>query len=102
NDFNGSLTSLNFKEVGPYVFDEIRSKKNFEFDKDLDTVSYEEDKSYVFNPALSGKGLLANDTVTVIYPILFLPNETLSWAGTEVKNFTIQVSVEKLAFHGTE
>nr|AUG84553.1 sensory neuron membrane protein [Tyrophagus putrescentiae] len=63
--FDGkSLNSLKFEERGPYVYDEIRGKLNLTFGKDQNTVEFYDNKTYVFNPTLSGKGLSPNDTVT--------------------------------------
>lgn len=66
---NKDVMKLQFKEKGPYVFDEHRNKHEIEFSKDMHNVSYKETRAYVFNSKLSGPNLLPNDTLTLVSPV---------------------------------
>lgn len=127
--FNGSLTSLHFEQIGPYVYDEERQKIYIEWkphfqllnNQTLDAVSYSEHKVYRFNAELSrkwsGKALNSNDTVTIINMALVNINteniqlsafflnfqglpEVLLHVFTSVQRLTITDTVQNIAFNG--
>jgi len=61
---------IDLKEVGPYVYDELRKKVDVQFDASGTTVKYTEVKEYRFNKNLSGPGLEPTDMVTIVHPAL--------------------------------
>ena len=66
NSNRSDIKLLHFQQVGPYVYDEFREKYDVHFDQSGNMVSYKENKTYVFNPKLSGKELNETDELTVI------------------------------------
>lgn len=71
--------SLKFTEIGPYVWDETRSKHDITFNGS-DIVTYREEKQYHFNEKESiqnGKLLSKTDQITIINPILVRLNTYL-------------------------
>jgi len=56
-----SLDDIVLVEKGPYVYNEYRNKQNITYEDNDNRVSYRENKTYVFNKELSGKGLDEND-----------------------------------------
>lgn len=69
-DFDKSkdVMKLNYSEVGPFVYDEYRSKYEIQFSKDDSSVSYREKSNFVFNKKLSGKHGF-NDTIMMVSPL---------------------------------
>jgi hypothetical protein len=54
-------------EVGPYAFNEYYFKFDIEWTDGGDTVTYNSQRYYVFDPTKSGPGLTADDSVLVPY-----------------------------------
>jgi lysosome membrane protein 2 len=55
-------------EVGPYTYTEYFYKFDISWDDHGDTVTYNTQRYYVFNPEQSGAGLKDTDVLTLIYP----------------------------------
>nr|AXU25116.1 sensory neuron membrane protein 1-1 [Cyrtorhinus lividipennis] len=83
------------QEVGPYFFEEWKSKGNFEDDSSDDTVSFNMKAVWYFKPERS-EGLTGNEMVTIPHPVLFglvdswsqLPNILCSKDGCYDFKFT--------------
>ncbi len=54
-------------EVGPYVYDEYYYKFDIEWSDGGDTVQYNTQKYYIFNPEKTGAGLSENDQILLPY-----------------------------------
>lgn len=55
-------------EKGPYSYDEYYNRFDIEWSDDGDTVTYYNQKFYIFNEQRSGPGLSENDTILMPYP----------------------------------
>ncbi|KAL4713307.1 hypothetical protein ACJJTC_015294 [Scirpophaga incertulas] len=53
------------KEVGPYHFDEWKTKVETEDNEDNDTISYKRKDVFYFRPELSGSGLTGEETIVI-------------------------------------
>ena len=69
NSDRSDVRVLRFNEVGPYVYDERRYKKDVNFSKDGNNVTFTQMKRYTFNPVLSKRGLHPTDRLTLAQPI---------------------------------
>lgn len=56
-------------QVGPYTYEEVRTKHNMTWDDEEGTVTYLQDKSFFFNEEMSN-GLLETDKITTINAIM--------------------------------
>lgn len=82
-EFSQGQESPNVTEVGPFVFQEVRTKNVDGLSKDLSTVFYSDERAFVFDQELSGASL--DDEITFInVPVnvscrkieIFLENES--------------------------
>jgi hypothetical protein len=55
-------------ETGPYAFTEYFQKFDIEWTDDGDTVTYNTQRYYIFDPVNSGYGLTEDDNITLPYP----------------------------------
>jgi hypothetical protein len=62
---NGAKPKL--AQLGPYAYDEYYVKFDIEFTDDGDTVTFNTQKYYVFNPAETLPGLTEDDLITIPY-----------------------------------
>ncbi|CAL8136438.1 unnamed protein product [Orchesella dallaii] len=75
-----------FKEIGPYVFLENRTKLNIQHYEETDTISYEEKINYNFQQTLSGN-LELKDEITLV---------NIPFAPTVANGFISKGSLEQL------
>lgn len=67
-DKTKDVMTLNYSEVGPFVYDEYRNKYDIKFSKDGSSVSYREKSDFVFSQKLSGK-LHFNEEIMMVSPL---------------------------------
>ncbi|KPM11234.1 CD36-like protein 7 [Sarcoptes scabiei] len=72
-----NINTIKFKEIGPYVFDEIKIKEQIEFNADGTNVSYLERRKFEFNQKLSCEKCHRNDEITV-YNIIHVSDNIIS------------------------
>uniref|UniRef100_A0A2P2HXX4 Sensory neuron membrane protein 2-like n=1 Tax=Hirondellea gigas TaxID=1518452 RepID=A0A2P2HXX4_9CRUS len=59
------------EEIGPYVYEEVRTKFNMDFSEDEKTIRYLENKTYFFREDLSN-GLKESDKITTVNMVMVL------------------------------
>ncbi|XP_066966348.1 lysosome membrane protein 2-like [Macrobrachium rosenbergii] len=99
------------QQVGPYTYAEKQLKYDLSFDDEAGTVTYLQNKSFVFRPELSG-GLTENDKITTVNAVMMsvgvkfatLPDAVKAIVEILFKRFQIEPFITKpvgeLLFHG--
>ncbi|KAG0723810.1 Lysosome membrane protein 2 [Chionoecetes opilio] len=81
------------QEIGPYTYEEVREKYSFEWSPELGTVSYLQNKSYIFREDLSN-GLKESDFVTSVNVLMVIASRLFAHR-TDLVSRTIWTQMEK-------
>lgn len=82
------------QEVGPYTYEEKRLKYDLEWDDAEGTVTYLQNKSYIFVPEMS-PGLSLEDEITTINAVMVVAADALARGGPNVVASVIWSEIER-------
>lgn len=80
-------------EKGPYAFSEYFNKFDITWTDDGDTVQYNSQKYYIFNPEKTGPGLQQSDEITMLWPTV-LAFESMLNAVTPSQNKVLDQAIQ--------